>query len=226
MTSSLSIFTTSDGTHTLYDAELDEHYHSTKGALQESNYVFIEKGLRGVLESSNELNVLEIGLGTGLNAVLTAVEAQQQQVRIHYEALEPYPVDASTLKELNLNDHISEDARTLFDEVLNAPPHQVVGINEYFSFKWLSATLEAIKLEEGFDLVYFDAFAPSKQPGIWESRWLEKVVNAMRPGGIFVTYCAKGQVRRDLMAAGLNIERLPGPPGGKREMLRGTLPRS
>jgi len=222
MASSLTIYTTSDGSHTLYDKELDEHYHSTKGALQESNYVFIETGLFSALGSSHQLNVLEVGLGTGLNAVLTAIESEQRKVRIHYQAIEPYPIAASTAQELNFNDRISENAAAIFDQLLTASPNQLVRINDYFSFKWFQSTLEAINLEDDFDLVYFDAFAPSKQPEIWESLWLAKVVNAMKPAGIFATYCAKGQVRRDLMAAGLNIERLQGPPGGKREMLRGT----
>ncbi len=222
MASSLSIYTTSDGSHTLYDEDLDEHYHSTKGALQESKHVFIQTGLLSALGSSHQLNVLEVGLGTGLNAVLTAIEGEQRQVRIHYQALEPYPVHAATVRELNFDDRISENAAAIFDQVLTASPNQLVRINDYFSFKWFRTTLEAINLEDDFDLVYFDAFAPSKQPEIWESLWLEKVINAMKPGGIFATYCAKGQVRRDLMAAGLNIERLQGPPGGKREMLRGT----
>lgn len=201
----IEIITTSDGSHSLLNTELNETYHSTHGALQESLHVFIKNGLDHF--PGNEVNIFEVGFGTGLNALLAA----QSNKKVNYTTIEAFPLEESVYSQLNYEprDLLIEFHRNFKFEVRN------------FKFEKIHSTLQSIVLESSYNIIFFDAFAPSKQPEMWELPMIEKVCDALTPGGLFVTYCAKGQLKRDLKSLGMYVETLPGPPG-KKEMVRGT----
>ncbi len=216
---------TEDGSYTLFVPELDEHYHSVKGAYTESVHIFIEMGLKASTVPCPR--VLEIGFGTGLNAVLTLEEAIRSQRKIHYTGLELYPLPWDILEKLDF-------ARmTGFRKLHEAPWEEEVKITPEFTLRKIQADANRVLLgkeEEGessrlgrirrWDVVYFDAFAPEKQPEMWSQELFNRLYVLLEEGGILTTYCAKGVVRRMLQAAGFTVERLSGPPGGKREILR------
>jgi tRNA U34 5-methylaminomethyl-2-thiouridine-forming methyltransferase MnmC len=216
--SALKIITTHDGSHSLLNEQLNETYHSIHGALQESKHVFIEHGLRFVSEKIRTIKILEIGFGTGLNALLTLQHALSNDLTIHYTTLEAFPVDETIWSNLNYTE--SAEAEAQFKMIHHAHWNAPQKIQPTFTLEKVHVTLQQVTLQENsFDLVYFDAFAPNKQPDMWELSVLQKVAHAMKPGATFVTYCAKGQLKRDLKSTHLNVEALPGPPG-KREMIR------
>lgn len=218
----IEIFTTSDGSHSLLNTELNETYHSTHGALRESVYVFINKGFEFAAERNKltEMHILEIGFGTGLNALLTLQKALHDQVKVHYTTLEAYPLSEEVWRNLNYAESLrmSED----FEKLHQATWNEWKALYPDFHLLKLQGTLQQLDLSASrFDVIYYDAFAPSKQPEMWELPVLEKVIRQLKPNGTFVTYCAKGQLKRDLKALGLQVETLEGPPG-KKEMVRGV----
>jgi tRNA U34 5-methylaminomethyl-2-thiouridine-forming methyltransferase MnmC len=216
----LQIITTKDGSQSLLNPELNETYHSIHGARQESLHVFIKNGLEFVVQqnANRAVKILEIGFGTGLNAWLTAHYAQANNVSVEYTTLEAFPINESIWQQLNYPQ--SESERDTFYRLHHEPWDQWTEIRPGFMLKKLSTTLQLVSLDHGyFDLVYFDAFAPNKQPEMWELPMLQKTVNALAPRGVFVTYCAKGQLKRDLASCGTEVKTLQGPPG-KREMIR------
>lgn len=221
----IEIIFTKDGSHTLKNNELNETYHSIHGAVQESRHVFIRHGLDFKMEQGiKEIAILEIGFGTGLNAWLSAKHGDTTSSSISYTSLESFPLDKSIWSKLNYTDETND--KDLFTTIHTVEWNKVVSIAHGFTLNKINQTIQAAALPEAhYDIVYFDAFAPEKQPEMWKPSLFEKVVTAMKPGGILVTYCAKGQVKRDLKSVGLRIETLQGPPG-KREMIRATKPAS
>ena len=222
---SLQLITTSDGSHSLLNSELNETYHSVHGALRESIHVFIKHGLEFFAGQNSlvTIHIFEVGFGTGLNALLTLEYALKQGCQIHYTSVEAFPIDHTTARSLNYPDALSmTDAREYFERLHAAPWDVEAVIAPGFTLLKKKTSLQEITLMPEYDVIYFDAFAPSKQPEMWELSVLEKVRNAIKPGGVFVTYCAKGQLKRDLKTLGLVVETLPGPPG-KKEMVRGVL---
>jgi tRNA U34 5-methylaminomethyl-2-thiouridine-forming methyltransferase MnmC len=218
--SNISIITTTDGSHSLLNASLNETYHSVHGAMQESRHVFIKNGLDFFFErsSANPVMIFEMGFGTGLNALLTAQRAQVSGRRIHYSSLETFPLGQAIWSQLNYGDSPAE--KDLFRKIHEARWAQEESVNPFFTLLKIETSLQqALLVPVSFDIVYYDAFAPSKQPELWDSGLLKKVTDALRPGGVFVTYCAKGQLKRDLKNLGLIVETLAGPPG-KKEMVR------
>ncbi len=207
---------TADGSHTFFVPELDEHYHSTNGALTESKHVFIDAGLNQIIRE--EISILEIGFGTGLNAILSCLEAKSRRTLVYYTSIELYPVDKEWIKLLNFPDEIGVE-RSLFDFLHDCEWDKDVRIDPFFTLHKIKGDLTKIRFNRPFDLIYFDAFAPDKQPEMWSSEIFSHLFNQTNPGGILTTYCAKGSIRRMLQTAGYVTERLPGPPG-KREMLR------
>lgn len=221
----LKIIETKDGSHTLYDPVLNETYHSRHGALTESKYVFIEKGLEFALDtlSPKELKILEVGFGTGLNCLLTALYIYDKNIMVNYNCLDPYPVDSGTIKKLNypfiLSDY-HQDVQKLFLSLHEDNWNSEISCSPNFRFTKYKVKIEGFSfLEFYFDLVYYDAFAPSKQSEIWNQSNLEKIYHMMREGGILVTYCAQGKFKRDLISTGFELETIEGPPG-KKEMVR------
>ncbi|MDD2799420.1 MAG: tRNA (5-methylaminomethyl-2-thiouridine)(34)-methyltransferase MnmD [Bacteroidales bacterium] len=209
---------TADGSHTLFVPELNEHYHSVNGAWQESLHVFIEAGLKSC--EKNELSVFEVGFGTGLNAFLTLIEAEKSGKVIRYTSLELYPLSVELSQSLNYADLIAPHKKQLFDALHKAEWGAEVQITPHFFLRKINADLCEYNFTSKYDVVYFDAFAPEKQPEMWDSELFVKLFDHTNLNGILTTYCAKGVVRRSLQAAGFMVERLQGPPG-KREMLRG-----
>lgn len=211
---------TADGSFTLDSPSLREHYHSLHGALTESRHVYICKGLAAL--GRPNVSVLEVGLGTGLNALLTWMACRDGGPAVDYLALEPCP-----LPELLHNglDHAAAAGRPELAaglaDMLSAPPDTSLNLGDGFRFRSVRLPVQQLDRSGAFDLVYFDAFAPGIQPGMWTVDVFHRVYRAMRPGAVLVTYCAKGEVRRTMQAAGLQVERLQGPPG-KRHMLRAT----
>ena len=254
---------TDDGSTTLFVPELNEHYHSTKGARTESQHIFIDMGLKASPAATPR--VLEIGFGTGLNAWLTLEEAERSRRNIHYTGLELYPLDWQTVEQLG---YISSDeqltihrkqtatdeqftpndeeeqqpAIELFKQLHTSPWEKDVQLTPHFTLRKIETDVNKWRVENGelrvnnsndsvadsqlstlnspFNLVYFDAFAPEKQPEMWSQELFNRLYVLLNNGGILTTYCAKGVIRRMLQAAGFIVERLPGPPGGKREILR------
>lgn len=214
----IEILKSNDGSHTLYLPDMDETYHSRHGAVQEAIHVFINQGLLQKAQGQKNIKILEIGWGTGLNSLLTHKTAKKEGLKIHYVGIEKFPVPLEVLQQLNYKDW-EEDG--FLSKAYQAEWNKPLEIEEDFVLEKLAMDVMQLDEEESFDLVYFDAFGPRAQGEMWEKEVFEKVYRAVRQGGIFVTYCAKGQVRRDLQEVGFNMQRLPGPPG-KREMLRGT----
>ena len=223
---SIQIIETGDGSHTLLNTTLNETYHSRHGALCESEHVFIQHGLQHWLNthtSASSIRILEIGLGTGLNAWLTVREAREHQsIQFHYTALEPYPLESEIIAQLNYTRHMSQDEEVSYFNTIHQTEWntEVSLLNNFVLFKQQIALQDFVNTE-GYDLIYFDAFAPNKQPELWELPVLEKCVDLLKPLGVWVTYSAKGQLKRDLKSLGLTVETLPGPPG-KAEMVRAT----
>lgn len=205
-----SITTSADGSPTLWVPELDEHYHSIHGALTESQHVFIDAGLKAIDKTT--VRILEVGLGTALNAALTA--QQQGERTIDYVALEKFPLTSEEVESLvNTND-------TLTKALLTAQHEEKTTIQNGFDFTLLVEDLRKFEAASGsFDLIYFDAFAPSAQPELWSDEVFENMYKMLCSGGVLVTYCAKGVVKRSMKKAGFRVEALPGPPR-KREMTR------
>ena len=216
------VIITKDGSHTIAVPEMNVTYHSVHGAVQESLHVFIEAGFREALKSNHiePLKILEVGFGTGLNALLTAIEAEKTEKSIYYVALEPYPLSNEEVLLLNyceLSGH--KDLQEDFIRMHQCEWNKSIVVTENLILHKSNYTLQTFDDKMKFDLIYFDAFAPNTQPELWTKEIFEKLYSIMLPGGILVTYCSKGEVRRAMQAAGFNVEKLPGPPG-KREMIR------
>jgi len=212
---------TSDGSDTLFVRELEEHYHSTFGAFQESNHVFIQAGLKNCEQPA--LTLFEVGFGTGLNAYLTLLETLKTEQTIRYITVEKYPIPPSLWEALNYPAMIAAGSPELFRKIHEAAWNEEVIITERFSLLKLCSDLSDVDYSALplLDLIYFDAFSPGKQPELWTTSVFRLISQHCSPAAKFVTYCAKGEVRRSLNEVGFTTERIPGPQG-KREMLRGT----
>jgi tRNA U34 5-methylaminomethyl-2-thiouridine-forming methyltransferase MnmC len=216
------IIVTRDGSHSLFHTELNETYHSVHGAIQESKYVFIEKGLCHWWERNNnvEVNILEVGFGTGLNALLAFQQSCASQVKINYAAIEAFPLPREVWTRLNYTATLGDDE--YFSKLHELSWDQEHELSPTFRSTKYYTTLQEVKfLPSCFDVIFFDAFAPAKQPDMWTLEMLQKVAESLKQQGVFVTYCARGQLKRDLRSLGFQVETLPGPPG-KKEMVRGT----
>ena len=216
----MQIEQTADGSYTLFVPELNEHYHSVKGALTESQHIFINMGLKHC--SVLEPHILEIGFGTGLNAFLTLLEAEKSHRNVHFTTIERYPLDIDTIRSMNYPAQIAPDYTTAYEALHTAIWNKDAHITDYFTLHKIEADFTHYQFSTGYDVIYFDAFAPEKQPEMWSQELFNQLYSVLNKGGILTTYCAKGVIRRMLLAAGFIVERLPGPPGGKREILRAT----
>ena len=212
------IIYTQDGSTTLEIEAWGEHYHSMRGAIGEAYHVFIRQGLE--LFAKKEISLLEIGLGTGLNAFITFLEHERLQQTIHYEGVEAYPLTAEEVACLNYPEllHVS-DKKAVFELLHSTPWDETVSLSPTFTLKKRLQSFELICDQERFDLIYFDAFSASVQPELWTENLFECMYQALKTGGILVTYASKGSARRAMQAVGLKVEKLPGALG-KRDMLR------
>jgi tRNA U34 5-methylaminomethyl-2-thiouridine-forming methyltransferase MnmC len=209
------IIISEDGSHSLYVPELNEHYHSIRGAIQESRHIFIASGL--LVCKKRKISILEIGFGTGLNAILSLQFALEKKVKIEYTAIEKYPLIKNEWSRLNYGKLVSDGEDFL--KIHESPWGSLNRINDYFSLNKIQEDLRTVKYNGLYDLVYFDAFAPDIQPSLWTEEIFLKIFNVMKSSGLLLTYSVKGSVRRSMEACGFITERLPGPPG-KRQILR------
>lgn len=216
----LKLVITEDGSHTIFNPHIGEHYHSTFGAIQESEHIFIQAALDVFREKQKTLDILEIGFGTGLNALLSLLWADKFDKHISYYGLEAFPISHKTALSLNYHELLKTD-QSLF---LNFH-RQIDGalkISDNFSLDKEVNTLENATFPiEKYDVIYFDAFSPEAQAELWTADIFTKLFATLKKRGVLTTYSCKGSVKRALKAAGFCIEKLPGPPG-KREFLRAT----
>lgn len=215
------IIVTEDDSKSIFLPELEETYHSVHGAKSESEHIFIQCGLIPQLNEFDEIRILEMGFGTGLNALLTLASGAEISNCIYYDAYEKYPIDPDLIDELNhpettQNKHLESAFKTMHSVKSGQP----VQITEKFTFTKILADFCTVELaSSSYNLIYFDAFAPKIQPELWQLNIMEKLYNSLTTNGILVSYCAQGQFRRNLKAAGFLTERIPGPKG-KREITR------
>lgn len=210
---------TEDGSHTLFVDELNEHYHSTHGAIGESMHVFIKQGLKTLDLPS--VKILEIGFGTGLNALLTISEAFRHNLEIYYHAVEKYPLTEAEFSKLNYENLMEASPEGLLHQIHSCPWNKAVKISEDVTLHKEESDFRTMRPPSNINLVYFDAFSPDKQPELWSMDVIAKIAELCDPGAVLVTYSSKGEVRRTLLKCGFEVEKVAGPPG-KREMIRAT----
>lgn len=216
------IILTGDGSHSISIPELNTTYHSIHGAIQESLHVYIKAGLidSEIFEYIGVHQVLEVGFGTGLNALLTLLEADKHKNRIYYTGIELYPLDETVTSKLNYCEHLDQPQyQPRFERMHEIDWEEMYEITQFFRLTKTKCSVADLPMKESFNIIYFDAFAPNAQPELWTKKIFDKMYDLLTPGGILVTYCSKGEVRRNMIAAGFEVEKLPGPKR-KREMLR------
>lgn len=218
------IILTRDGSHSILHQTFDVTYHSIHGAIQETQHVFINSAFRLKAIVQEDISILEIGFGTGLNAMMTYLEAKRLDKKVDYCAIEAYPLTMETIRSLNYCEEMAclEEQKS-FEQLHRLPWETTQQLDHNFSFKKLKQQIESVAFDNQFDIIYFDAFAPNAQPELWELSVFKHMFESLKPGGVLVTYCAKGVVKRTMKAAGFIIEAIPGPPG-KREMTRAIKP--
>jgi tRNA U34 5-methylaminomethyl-2-thiouridine-forming methyltransferase MnmC len=213
------IFLTDDGSHSLMSETFGDSYHSKFGAIQESQHVFIEAALNYLTaKGKTDVTILEIGFGTGLNALMTFREAERQNLKIHYLTIEKYPLSMEQAETLNYAEQLSVEP-SVFKTLHSCNWGESVQLGAHFTFEKRESDCQTIDVEDFADIIYFDAFAPQIQPELWETPILQRLFTALKTGGVLTTYCAKGAVKRALKEVGFQLESLPGPVG-KREMTR------
>jgi len=218
------IIVTDDGSHSVSIPDMNVTYHSVHGAIQESRHVFIEASFlywSGRSNRPDQLSILEMGFGTGLNALLTLIETKKEKsLEVHYTAIELFPLQKEEYSQLNYCAALNEPGtQEYFDKMHECDWGKDILIAERFILFKANQSLPGFKPMRLFDIVYFDAFAPAAQPELWTKEIFELLYNNMSPQSVLVTYCSKGDVRRAMIAAGFGVEKIPGPPH-KREMLR------
>lgn len=227
MMDDIKVITTSDGSSSLYLPQMDETYHSTHGALAESQHVYINTGLKYLIaRGEKEINLFELGLGTGLNAILTYLYSNNHSdIKINYTTIEKYPIAAAIVSQLNFEGITdNENVADIFKQLHNMEWAVQKEITEGLTFAKYKTGIEEFETKQKFNLIYYDAFAPSKQPEMWDLPILERIKNIMQPNGILVTYCAQGQFKRNLKQLDFELDMLQGPKG-KAQITRAILTR-
>lgn len=209
---------TADGSRTIYLEDWNESYHSKHGAIQEAYHVFIKNGLS--LFVSGTVSILEMGFGTGLNALITLIEGRMGNLNISYTGIEAYPVAPQELKALDYGKQWDSGIQAFFDRMHTGPWEKEIVVSSHFTLCKKQIDFREVEAVGQYDLIYFDAFGARVQPELWTEAIFTQMYQALKKNGVLVTYSAKGSVRRAMQTVGFQVERLPGPPG-KREMLRG-----
>ena len=213
------IVETGDGSKTIRIVDLDENYHSSHGALQEALHVFIKNGLLEFKEKS-QISIFEMGFGTGLNTFLSAIKSSDLKLKIEYSGVEAFPVSEDEIIALEYAQLVGGENVELYKKIHSSSWEEMNEISAFFTLKKIKNQLQNLELEkESFDIIYYDAFGPRAQDEMWSVELFQKMYDSLKVGGFLVTYCAKGQVKRNMKEVGFTIEPLPGPPG-KREMTR------
>lgn len=211
------IIQTNDGSTSIYLPDWNESYHSKHGAIQEANHVFIKNGLS--LFEGKPVSILEIGFGTGLNALITYYESLKNQQTIHYVGVEAYPVSIEEVVQMNYPTEINSSLNDAYQLLHTSNWETEIQFNSNFTFKKRKQFFQEIKDSNTFDLIYFDAFGYDKQPELWSVVIFKSMFDALKKNGILVTYACRSILKRNMIEAGFKVEKLPGAPG-KREMLR------
>jgi len=225
MNHELTFVTTADGSKTIYNPLVGENYHSRNGALQESVHVFLNSGLRYFLEANNtdRVSILEVGLGTGLNFLLSADFCTGKQIHLDYTGIEAYPLSEDMISATGYDVYISPAVWADFISWYPSSINHSVAINDYCKLKTAHITLAGFVDDKQYDVIYFDAFAAANQPEMWALEAINHAASFLKPGGVFVTYAITGNLKRMLKALNFKVEKAPGAPG-KREMLRAIAP--
>jgi tRNA U34 5-methylaminomethyl-2-thiouridine-forming methyltransferase MnmC len=213
----IQLINTSDGSHTIFVPELNEHYHSIHGAVQESDFIFIKAGFDRC--NADPMRIFEVGFGTGLNALLTAIKSKSGKRPVNYTAIEKYPLDDTIIRSLNHHLYAGESGKEIFDLIHTSEWDKWVNICQNFRLRKIKGDLTLCPPLERYDLIYYDAFGPDKQPEMWTTGVFSYISSVIEQGGALVTYSAKGDVKRNLKACGFEVTLLPGPPG-KRQIIR------
>ncbi len=213
----LRIILTEDGSHTIFYPEINDHYHSIHGAFSESLHVFIRSGFS--YHPSADVSILEVGFGTGLNVLLTLKQALEEKRQVIYHAIDKFVLPADITDSLNYNQFLETINPGLFNAIHRLSWNTDHELSGFFLLRKILADINELEPTIGYDIVYFDAFGPDKQPEMWTEDIFRKIYTAMNPGGLLVTYSSKGDVKRRFQKCGFIVEKIPGPPG-KREMLR------
>lgn len=211
------IIKTEDGSDTLYVAELDEHYHSVHGAIKESEFIFLNAGFD--FSGADPVRIFEAGFGTGLNVLLTALRSLKDRRKVHYSTIEKFPLSDDIINSLNYKDFVPEEGKRIYEMIHSSEWNIPVKILDNFTLVKISGDLTSFSANGNFDLIYFDAFGPDKQPEIWSDKVFEMIADHTVQDGVFITYSAKGEVKRRLVKYGFKVTILQGPPG-KRHILR------
>jgi tRNA U34 5-methylaminomethyl-2-thiouridine-forming methyltransferase MnmC len=211
------IIKTSDGSNTIFIPGLDEHYHSIHGAVQESEFIFIRNGFDFC--EADPLNIFEVGFGTGLNALLTAVKSKEGKRQVFYTSVENHPLEKYITNSLNYPQFAGKDGEKIFELIHSADWGEMHNICRNFNLRKIKGDIKTYTAAGSFNLIYFDAFGPDKQPGIWSREVFKMISEITVTNGVLVTYSVKGDVKRNLRASGFHVTRLPGPPG-KRQIIR------
>lgn len=217
----LKVISTSDGSSTIYVPELDEYYHSAFGAVSESEHVFIKNGYKKT--TANPLRIFELGFGTGLNALLTLAESEKDKKIVEYVSVEKYPLGKEIIEQINYGRIVGSGKENCFSLIHDCEWDKPCLINDNFSLHKINSDIRDVEGDRVFDLVYYDAFAPGKQADMWTFDLLSRVCSFLDKGGVFVTYSAMGQLKRDLIKLGFDVENPEG-PAGKREITRAVKP--
>ncbi len=212
----LEVKITDDKSHTLFVPELKEHYHSTYGAIQESQHIYINAGMH--CSHKNPLTIFEMGFGTGLNAYLTYLKANKNKIQTFYYSIEKFPLDLNIVSKLNYP-HLIGNKFEVYNKMHECKWNELINLSPYFQLLKIKADIKKFIINFRYDVVYFDAFGPDVQPCLWKKQIFEKIINSLNTNGIFITYSAKGEVKRNLKNLNMKIETIPGPKG-KREIIR------
>jgi tRNA U34 5-methylaminomethyl-2-thiouridine-forming methyltransferase MnmC len=212
---------TGDGSPTLYAPEFKEHYHSVHGAVQESKFIYIDRAMNRI--TTRDICLFEMGFGTGLNALLTCIEAENKKRNICYHSIELYPVGPELLREIGNCLHDVTGRGEIFRLISDCEWGREVQVTGYFRLKKIEGNITGYTTGQKYDVIYFDAFSPDVQPGLWTPEVFSLIAGMMNPGAVLSTYSSKGQVRRNMKAAGLIVQQMPGPPG-KREIITAYKP--
>lgn len=220
-TFNLSVVTTADGSKTIYSPLVKENYHSKNGALQESNHVFLNSGLRYYLADKliDEVAILEVGFGTGLNYLLTHDFCTGKEIKLDYVGIEAYPLSSELIEQTDYKTFVSANTWNNFSQNYSNAQHQSVQLNDYCKLKIAVEDAKIFETNTKFDVIYFDAFASNNQPELWTKEFITHIVSFLKTGGIFVTYAITGDLKRIMKSLGMKVEKAPG-AAGKREMLR------
>ncbi|WP_316785411.1 tRNA (5-methylaminomethyl-2-thiouridine)(34)-methyltransferase MnmD [Pedobacter frigiditerrae] len=212
---------TADGSNTLFNETVGEHYHSSNGALQESKHVFLEAGLKFAIaqKDENEISVLEVGFGTGLNFILSFAHCEENNIKLDYTGIEAFPLSKEVMEQTGYEEYVSstvwQNFFSKYDDALNNKQ----SLSSYCELEIANTTLANFKSSTKYDVIYFDAFSVQHQPEMWTDEMIAHTCSFLNVGGVFVSYSITGNLKRAVKSCGLKVEKLPG-AAGKREMLR------